>query len=85
MLPTSLSLILGESSESRSSGDWHNIQGEIQQSYQQLQRQLSLEFEQKIQSWNKDRHPGAGVNSPGSPCMPRNVPQSYAQDLGTSF
>ncbi len=33
-----------ESSGSRSSGDWHNIQGEIQQSYNQLQRQLSQEF-----------------------------------------
>ena len=33
-------------SGSRSSGDWQGIHGEIQQSYQQLQRQLSQEFQQ---------------------------------------
>ena len=34
-----------ESSGSRSSGDWHNIHGEIQSNYHQLQRQLSQEFQ----------------------------------------
>ena len=34
------------SAGSRSSGDWFGIQGEIQQSYHQLQRQLSQEFQQ---------------------------------------
>ena len=34
-----------DSSGSRSSGDWHNIHGEIQSNYHQLQRQLSQEFQ----------------------------------------
>lgn len=34
------------SAGSRSSGDWFGVQGEIQQSYHQLQRQLSQEFQQ---------------------------------------
>ena len=59
------------------------MQGEIQQSYQQLQRQLSQEFQQKMQSWEKERQ--GIVNSPGTPCMPRIVPQSSAQDLGKEF
>ena len=37
-----------ESSGSRSSGDWHNIHGEIQSNYHQLQRQLSQEFQMLV-------------------------------------
>ena len=45
-----------------------------------LQRQLSQEFQQKMQSWEKDRQ--SSKDSPGSPCLSRNVPlQSSAQDL----